>query len=150
MKVAMWCWVEGWERASSFRPRKIQIHGTEQDPSRWLSLELSNEVADTSRSCSLSPPQSPVPFQQHAPPPGNIQFCNPMLLLFAKFINVANGCILGDPNGKYTVIQGWSQVQIKAKEIASSNPALKLMDAFFTKNELAAGCCTEVDGRGLF
>ena len=39
-----------------------------------------------------------------------------------------------------------------SEEIASSNPttlALKLMDAFFTKNELAAGCCTEVNGREL-
>ena len=26
---------------------------------------------------------------------------------------------------------------------------LKLMNAFFTKNELAAGCCTDVDGREL-
>ena len=64
----------------------------------------------------------------------------------------ANGCILGDPNGEHTVIQGWSQVQIKAKEIASSNSTTlvrKFMDAFFTKNELVAGCCTEVDGREL-
>lgn len=47
---------------------------------------------------------------------------------------------------------GFSQISVTAKENASSDAAslaLKLMDLFFTKQEMANGCCTEVEGRDL-
>lgn len=49
-------------------------------------------------------------------------------------------------------VAGFSQISVTAKENASSDAAamaLKLMDYFFTKQEMANGCCTEVEGRDL-
>ena len=62
-------------------------------------------------------------------------------------------CVLGDPSVKErcVVIDGFSQLAVKAKENASTDScqlALKLMDVFFTK-ELSAGNCTEAEGREL-
>ena len=63
-------------------------------------------------------------------------------------------CVLGDPSVKErcVVIDGFSQLAVKAKENASTDAcqlALKLMDVFFTKEELSVGNCTEAEGREL-
>lgn len=68
------------------------------------------------------------------------------------YVFTGNGCILGDPLGKHIVIDNVPQWKVKAKETASSKAsslALKLMDVFFTREELAKGNCTETDGREL-
>ena len=60
-----------------------------------------------------------------------------------------SACILGDPTGDHVVVEGNYYLDVKAKESACStaaNLALKLMDVFFTKEEIAQGSCTEVKG----
>lgn len=50
------------------------------------------------------------------------------------------------------VIAGYTQMQVTAKESCISDAkslALKLMDVFFTKDEMASGNCTFVKGKNL-
>jgi len=67
---------------------------------------------------------------------------------------VETECILGNPRGgpnEMVVVKGNSFL-VKAKEAACSNAsslALKLMDVFFTREELSSGCCTEAKGKAL-
>ena len=59
--------------------------------------------------------------------------------LMFLFVRVANSCILGDPHGDHVKIDGFTQRQVKGKEVLASNEsslALKLMDLFFTKEEM--------------
>ena len=66
----------------------------------------------------------------------------------------SRGCILGNPSGgpndhDHVVVEGYSQTSIKAKEAASSSPeslALKLMDVFFSRHEMAEGSCHKSQG----
>ena len=54
--------------------------------------------------------------------------------------------------GKHVSITNVPQWKVKAKETASSKAsslALKLVDVFFTRDEMAKGNCTETDGREL-
>ena len=54
--------------------------------------------------------------------------------------------------GEHVSVDGVPQWKVKAKEASStkaSSLALKLMEVFFTKEELAQGNCTEAEGREL-
>ena len=65
---------------------------------------------------------------------------------------LANQCILGDPRGEHVVLSGYTQAQVKAKENSATDAcalARKLMELFFTREEMANGNCTEADGRTL-
>ena len=60
--------------------------------------------------------------------------------------------ILGDPNGEHVRIDGFTQRQVKGKEVlalSASSLALKLMDLFFTKEEMAKSNCTPAEGREI-
>ena len=60
--------------------------------------------------------------------------------------------MLGDPDDDPVIVEGWTQLQVIAKETATRDAtslALKLLDVFFTKKQMGYGCCTEVEGRGL-
>ena len=64
----------------------------------------------------------------------------------------ANQCILGDPRGEHVTITGYTQSQVKAKEVSvvDAGPlALSLMDLFFSREEMARGNCTDAEGRNL-
>ena len=67
-------------------------------------------------------------------------------------MHIANSCILGDPRGEHIKIDGFTQRQVKGKEVLASNAsslALKLMDLFFTKEEMARSNCTPAEGREI-
>ena len=58
--------------------------------------------------------------------------------------------ILGDPNGEHVRIDGFTQR--KGKEMLASSAsslALKLMNLFFTKEEMAKSNCTPAEGREI-
>ena len=60
--------------------------------------------------------------------------------------------ILGDPNGEHVRIDGFTQRQVKGKEVltlSASSLALKLMDLVFTKEETAKSNCTPAEGREI-
>ena len=67
----------------------------------------------------------------------------------------SRGCILGNPSGgpndhDHVVVEGYSQTSIKAKEAASSSPeslALKLMDVFFSRHEMAKAVAQKSRGK---
>lgn len=61
-------------------------------------------------------------------------------------------CILGDHNGEHVRIDGFTQRQVKGKEVLASSAsslALKLMDLFFTKEEMGKSNCTPAEGREI-
>ena len=65
---------------------------------------------------------------------------------------VAIQCILGDPRGEHVVLSGYTQANVKAEEYSATDAcalARKLMELFFTREEMANGNCTEADGRIL-
>lgn len=67
-------------------------------------------------------------------------------------LHIANSCILGDPRDEHMKIDGFTQRQVKGKEVLVSNAsslALKLMDLFFTKEEMAKSNCTPAEGRDI-
>ena len=54
--------------------------------------------------------------------------------------------------GEHVAVDGVPQWKVTAKETSAtkaSSLALKLMEVFFTKEEIAQGNCTEADGREL-
>ena len=66
--------------------------------------------------------------------------------------STANFCILGDLRGDHIKVEGYTQRQVKGKEVLASDAAalaLKLMDLFFTKDEMATSNCTPAEGRKL-
>ena len=64
----------------------------------------------------------------------------------------ANACILGDPRGDHVKVEGFTQRQVKGKEVLASDEttlALKLMDLFFSREDMARSNCTPAEGREL-
>ena len=79
-------------------------------------------------------------------------FLDVLLHTLILFMHIANSCILGDPRGEHIKIDGFTQRQVKGKEVLASNAsslALKLMDLFFTKEEMARSNCTPAEGREI-
>lgn len=63
-----------------------------------------------------------------------------------------NACILGDPRGDHVKVEGFTQRQVKGKEVLASDEttlALKLMDLFFSREDMARSNCTPAEGREL-
>lgn len=57
-----------------------------------------------------------------------------------------------DHNGEHVRIDGFTQRQVKGKEVLASSAsslALKLMDLFFTKEEMGKSNCTPAEGREI-
>ena len=68
------------------------------------------------------------------------------------FVHAANSCILGDPRSEHMKIDGFTQRQVKGKEVLASTAsslALKLMDLFFTREEMGKSNCTPAEGRDI-
>lgn len=64
----------------------------------------------------------------------------------------ANQCILGGPRGEHVTITGYTQTQVKGKEVSvvDAGPlALRLMDLFFSREEMVRENCTDAEGRNL-
>ena len=84
--------------------------------------------------------------------PVRIRFVAILLQLLLITFHLANCCVLGDPRGDRIKVEGFTQRQVKGKEVLASDAtslALKLMDLFFSKDEMAASNCTPADGRDL-
>ena len=112
----------------------VSLYNTIQD--RQDSLESDSSVV------SLSP----------SPAPSHGKDCFMLYSLFILHFFHAASCILGDPTGEHVKIEGFTQRQVKGKEVLASSAsslALKLMDLFFTKEDMAKSNCTPAEGREI-
>ena len=68
------------------------------------------------------------------------------------YLFLDSGCLLGDPKGANVFIEGTvTQSDIMSLDSSKSpqTSALKLFSLFFTKTDMANGCCTRTEDRNL-